>query len=141
MHELEVTVYGWKVLLVIDAATKISLAVKVLQIHEHEGLWARASVTQTRTKLAGAARLHKVVLEKGCLDGTDLWWLAQQGIAIIVPAQAHRAMTADAAAQSTAEVTITAGRRMHTVCLGGGGRAWTEHLKTQLMCAADLNTI
>jgi hypothetical protein len=33
MHELEVTVYGWKVLLVIDAATKIFLAVKVLQIH------------------------------------------------------------------------------------------------------------
>lgn len=141
MHELEVTVYGWKVLLVIDAATKISLAVKVLQLHEHEGLWTRALVTQTRTNLAGAARLHKVVFEKGCLDGTDLWWLAQQGIAIIVPAQAHRAMTADAPAQATAEVTITAGRRMHTVRLGGGGRAWTEHLETQLVYVAGLNTI
>ena len=29
VHEIEVTVYGWKVLLVIDAATKIPLAVKV----------------------------------------------------------------------------------------------------------------
>jgi hypothetical protein len=36
VHEIEVTVYGWKVLLLIDAATKIPLAVKVGKIHEHE---------------------------------------------------------------------------------------------------------
>ena len=29
VHEIEVTVYGWKVFLLIDAATKIPLAVKV----------------------------------------------------------------------------------------------------------------
>lgn len=88
VHELEVTVYGWKVLLVIDTATKIPLAVKVVQIHEHEGLWTRALVTQTRTNRAGSARLHKIVFEKGCLDGTDLWWLAQRGIIFVVPVQA-----------------------------------------------------
>jgi hypothetical protein len=40
-HEIEVTVYGWKVLLLIDAATKIPLAVKVGPIQEHEthGIW------------------------------------------------------------------------------------------------------
>jgi hypothetical protein len=32
VHEIKVTVYGWKVLLLIDAATKIPLAVKVGQI-------------------------------------------------------------------------------------------------------------
>src|SRR5262245_47180798 len=32
VHELEVTVYGWKVLLLIDAVTKIPLAVEVVQI-------------------------------------------------------------------------------------------------------------
>ena len=53
VHEIEVTVYGWKVLLLIDAATKIPLAVKVGQIQEHEALWARALVTQARMNLAG----------------------------------------------------------------------------------------
>jgi hypothetical protein len=34
-HAIEVTVYGWKVLLLIDAAAKIPLAVKVGPIDEH----------------------------------------------------------------------------------------------------------
>jgi hypothetical protein len=45
-HTIEVTVYGWKVLLLIDAATKIPLAVKVGPILEHETHWTRALVTQ-----------------------------------------------------------------------------------------------
>jgi hypothetical protein len=72
-HEIEVTVYGWKVLLLIDAATKIPLAVTVGPIQEHETHWTRALVTQARTNLAGAAHLHKVVFDKGFLHGTDLW--------------------------------------------------------------------
>ena len=105
VHEIEVTVYGWKVLLLIDAATKIPLAVKVGQIHEHEALWARALVTQARMNLAGDARLHKVVFDKGFLDGTTLWWLDQQGIHFVVPAKTNMAVTADARAQAAAGKT------------------------------------
>jgi hypothetical protein len=57
-QEIEVTVYGWKALLLTDATTKIPLAVKVVQSHEHEALWSRALVTQARTNLAGYACLH-----------------------------------------------------------------------------------
>jgi hypothetical protein len=60
MHEIEVTLHGWKVLL-IDALTKIPLAVKVGKIHEHEALWIWALVTQARMNLAGVARFHKVI--------------------------------------------------------------------------------
>ena len=72
VHEIDVTVYGWKVLLLIDAVTKIPLAVKVGPIDEHETHWTRALVTQARANLAGAARLHKIVFDRGFLDGTDL---------------------------------------------------------------------
>src|SRR6266850_2783099 len=65
VHEIEVTVYGWKVLLLIDAATKMPLAVKVAQIQEHATHWTRALVTQARANLAGAARLHTVVFDRG----------------------------------------------------------------------------
>jgi hypothetical protein len=140
VHEIEVTVYGWKVLLLIDAVTKIPLAVKVVQIQEHEALWTRALVTQARAHLAGYARLHKVVLDKGFLAGTDLWWLEQQGIRFVVPAQDNMAVTAHARALAAAGEGVTVGRRVHTVRHGQGQAAWTERLETEVVGIAGLTT-
>jgi hypothetical protein len=140
MQEIEVTVYGWKVLLLIDAATKIPLAVKVGQIHEHEALWTRALVTQARLNLASAARLHKVIFDKGFLDGSTLWWLDQHGVTFVVPAKANMAVTADARAQAAAGEDITVGRRGHIVRHGQGRMAWTERLETEVVGITGLTT-
>jgi hypothetical protein len=140
VHEIEVTVYGWKVLLLIDAITKIPLAVKVGQIQEHEALWARALVTQARTNLASCARLAKVVFDKGFLDGTTLWWLDQQGIHFVVPAKTNMAVTADARAQAAAGEDLTVGRRVHTVRHGQGKAAWTERLETEVVGITGLTS-
>jgi hypothetical protein len=140
VHEIEVTVYGWKVLLLIDAVTKIPLAVKVGQIQEHEVLWGRALVTQARMNLAGGARLAKVVFDKGFLDGTTLWWLDQQGIRFVVPAKTNMAVTADARAQAAAGEGITVGRRVRTVRHGQGKTAWTERLETEVVGITGLTT-
>jgi hypothetical protein len=140
MHEIEVTVSGGKVLLLIDAATKIPLAVKVGQIHEHEALWTRALVTQARMNLAGAARLHKVVFDKGFLDGSTLWWLDQHGITFVVPAKATMAVVAEARAQAVAGEDITVGRRAHTVRHGQGKAAWTARLETEVVGITGLTT-
>ena len=140
VHEIEVTVYGWKVLLLIDAATKIPLAVKVGKIHEHEALWTRALVTQARLNLAGPTRLHKVIFDKGFLDGSTLWWLDQQGITFVVPAKTNMAVTADARAQAAAGEGSTVGRRVHTVRHGQGRRAWTERLETEVVGITGLTT-
>ncbi len=140
VHEVEVTVYGWKVLLLIDAATKIPLAVKVGKIQEHETHWTRALVTQARANLAGAARLHKVVFDRGFLDGTDLWWLDQHGIIFVVPAKDNMAVTADARAQTSVGEEITVGRRVHSVRHGQGRAAWTERLETEVVGITGLTT-
>jgi hypothetical protein len=140
VHEIEVTVYGWKVLLLIDAVTKIPLAVKVGQIQEHEALWARALVTQARANLAGYARLAKVVFDKGFLDGPTLWWLDQQGLRFVVPAKTNMAVTADARAQAAAGEDLTVGRRVHTVRHGQGKAAWTERLETEVVGITGLTT-
>jgi hypothetical protein len=139
-HEIEVTVYGWKVLLLIDAATRIPLAVKVAKIHQHETHFLRALVTQARATLAGAARLHKVVFDKGLLDGTDLWWLQPRGLLFVVPAKDNMAVTADARAQAVAGEELTRGRRAHPVCHGPGRAAWTERLETEVVGIAGLTT-
>jgi hypothetical protein len=96
VHEIEVTVYGWTLIVLIEAHTKIPLAAKVVPIQEHETLSLRALVTQARTNLASHARLHKVVFDKGLLDGVDLWWLAQHGMLFVVPAKGNMAVTVDA---------------------------------------------
>jgi hypothetical protein len=140
VQTIEVTVYGWKLLILIDARTKIPLAVKVVPIQAHETLFLRALVTQARTNVAGHARLSKVVFDRGFLDGTDLWWLDQRGITFVVPAKANMAVTADARAQAAAGEEVTVGRRLHTVRHGQGRAAWTERLATEVVGIPGLTT-
>jgi hypothetical protein len=140
VHELEVTVYGWNVLWLIDAATKIPLAVKVGKIHEHEALWTRALVTQARMNLAGASRLPKVIFDQGCLDGSTLWWLNQQGLTCVVPAKAKMAVVVDARAQTVVGEDMAVGRRVHTVRHGPGQTAGTDRLEPEVVGMTGLTT-
>lgn len=100
----------------------------------------RALVTRARTNLAGHARLHKVVFDRGFLDGADLWWLAQHGLLFVVPAKDNMAVTVDARAQAAAGAGITIGRRAYTVRHGQGKTASTERLETQVMGITGLTT-
>ena len=124
----------------IDARTKIPLAVTVVPMHEHEVLSMRALVTQARTNLAGFTRLHKVVCERGFLDGADLWWLDHHGITCVVPATENMAVTVDARAQAAAGEGVTVGRRVHTVRHGQGQTAWTERRETEVVGITGLTT-
>jgi hypothetical protein len=140
VHEIEVTVHGWKLIVLIEARTTIPLAAQVVPIQAHETLSLRALVTQARTNLAGYARLHKVVFDKGFLDGVDLWWLQQHGILFVVPAKSNMAVTVDAQAQAAAGEGITMGCRVHTVRHGQGKTAWSERLETEVVGIAALTT-
>jgi hypothetical protein len=140
VHEIEVTVYGWKVIVLIDARTKMPLGVKVVPIQAHETLWLRALVVQAQVNLASDGRLHKLVFDKGFLDGTDLWWLDQRGVTFVVPAKANMAVTADARAQAAAGDGITRGHRAHTVRHGQGRTAWRERLETEVVGITGLTT-
>jgi hypothetical protein len=140
VREIEVTVYGWKPIVLIEAITKIPLAVKVVPIHEHEVLSMRALVTQARTNLTGGARLHKVVFDRGFLDGADLWWLDQHGITFVVPAKDNMAVTVDARAQAAEGEGVTVGRRVHTVRHGQGKTAWVERRETEVVGITGLTT-
>jgi hypothetical protein len=133
VHEIEITVDGWKLMVLIEARTKLPLAATVVPIQEYETLSLRALVTQARTNLSGDVRRHKVVFDKGVVDGVDLWWLDQHEILFVVPAKAHMAVTADARAQAAAGEEITAGRRAHTVSHGQGKTARTERLETEVV--------
>jgi hypothetical protein len=140
VHEIEVTVYGWKLIVLIEVRTKIPLAATVVPIQEHETLSLRALVTQARTNLAGHACLHKVVFDKGFLDGVDLWWLAQRDMLFVVPAKDNMAVTIDAQAQAATGEGVSVGRRAHTVRHGQGKTAWTERLETEVVGITGLTS-
>jgi hypothetical protein len=139
-HEIAVTVDGGTVLVLIEAAPKIPLAVKVGKIQAPETRWTRALVTQARANLAGHARRQTVVVAQGLLAGTDLWWLDQQGWTLVVPAKTTMAVTAEARAQAIAGAGITGGRRVHTVRHGQGRTARSERLETAVVGIAGLTT-
>jgi hypothetical protein len=139
-HEIEGTVCGWKLIVLIAARTKRPLTGQVVPSHEPEVLAMRALGTQARTKLADYARLHKVVFEKGFWDGPARWWLDQHGSLCVVPAKDNRAVTVDAQAQAATGEGGTVGRRVHTVRHGQGKTAWTEKLATAVVGMTGLTT-
>ena len=140
VHELAVTVYGWKGLWLIEAATKMPLAVKVGPIQEHETHWTRALVTQARAIwLAMPACTRSFLIEVFWMVRI-LWWLDQQGLTFVVPAKTNLAVTADARAQAMAGEGITRGRRVHTVRHGQGRTARSERLETEVVGITGLTT-
>jgi Transposase DDE domain len=139
VREIEVTVYGWKLLVMIEVRTKLPLAAKVVQIQDHEAPFTQELVTQARTNLADHARLRRVLFDRGFLDGADLWWLTQQGISFVVPAKENMAVTTDAHALAAVGAGVVA-RRVHTVAHGQGKHRWRERLETEVVGLADLTT-
>jgi hypothetical protein len=138
VHASEGTVYGWKLIVLSDAGTKIPLAAKVVPLPAHATRSLRALVTQARTTLAGHARLPKVLFDTGVGEGVDLGWLAQHGSLWVVPATEHMAVTIDAQAQAAAGEDVTVGRRAHSG--RQGKRAWTERLETEVVGITGLPT-
>jgi hypothetical protein len=136
----EVTVYGWKLMVLIDARTKMPLAVRVVPMNEPAVLSMRALVTQAQTNVAGAARLHKVVCDRGFLDGVELGWWDQHGITVGVPAKENLAVTVDAQAQAAVGEGVTIGPRVHTVRHGPGTTAGSERLETAVVGMTGLTT-
>jgi hypothetical protein len=140
VQESEVSVDGWTVLLLLEAVTTIPLAVKGVQMQEHEARWTRALGSQARAQVAGSACLYKVVLAQGFWAGTDLWGLEQQGSRGGVPAQANMAVTAEARALAAAGEGVSVGRRVHTVRHGPGRPASRARLEPEVVGITGLPT-
>src|SRR5260370_27240752 len=69
----EYYVYGWKVLVLIDVPTRLPLAMKVVKIQEYEGSWLIPLLEQAQRNLGEQAHIDTIVIDRGYLDGDDLW--------------------------------------------------------------------
>src|SRR5690606_38791589 len=88
VKEIEVVLFGFKAIAAYDLTTQLPVAVIVTKIHRHETLCTRRLIQQAQANLApGGSKIGKVLVDRGLLDGKTMYWLDEQGIAVVVPAK------------------------------------------------------
>jgi len=130
-------VFGWKILVLIEVQTRLPLAMTVVQIQEYEGQWLLPLIKQAQENLGERARIAKVVIDRGYLDGEDLWQVDQLGITFVIVAKAGMAVREDAHALAR---EATGRERVRRVRHGHGKNAWIEELTTRLVGIEGLTT-
>src|SRR2546421_952045 len=133
----EYYVYGWKVLVLIDVHTRLPLAMKVVKIQEYEGRWLVPLLEQAQRNLGTRGRISTIVIDRGYLDGEDLWLVDQQGVIFVIVSKANMAVTQDAQALAKGE---RAQVRERVVRHGHGKSATQERLCTELVGIEGLTT-
>jgi hypothetical protein len=94
--ELARSVYGFQVFVVYDVQLRLIVAAKVVPIEERETRHTLALVRQAIRNL-GPGILRVLLVDRGFLDGADLWELKHTlRIDFVVPAKATMRITADA---------------------------------------------
>lgn len=97
MHEVVTTIFGWKIGVAYHPPTGLPLALCVTKINtdDRAHFW---TVLDDARKNLGNKRIRSVVMDRGFLDGEDLWRLDQQGIEFVIPVKKDMRVYADAVA-------------------------------------------
>jgi hypothetical protein len=128
----EVVVFGWKVLVVLEASTRIPIVVKVVQIQESECNYTLAMLELAQANLGGYSRIVKVVFDRGYLDGETLYEIDRRGIIFVIPAKGDMQVTG-AARGLAYSGGGKAATRVEKVRRGHGKNGWVEELRTRVV--------
>jgi hypothetical protein len=124
--EIEKTVYGFKLLALYDVHLRLVVAVKVVQIQEHDSQFTRPLLQQGLETL-GEGVIRVLLIDRGFLDGLTLWQIKNEdGIDFVVPVKSNMHVSNDARAflkqKPDGEYLFVAERP-------GEGQKQTGHLK------------
>ncbi len=126
----EYYVYGWKVLVLIDVETRLPLAMKLVPIQEYEGRWLVPLLEQAQRNLGTAAHIGTIVIDRGYLDGEDLWQVHQMGVRFVIVGKANMAVVQDAHGIAKGERAVV---RERVARHGHGKTAREERLRTEVV--------
>ncbi len=121
---------GWKVLVLIEVQTRLPLAMKLVSIQDYEGKWLLPLLEQAQQNLGTAAQIVTIVVDRGYLDGEDLWRVHQKGVIFVICGKANMAVTQDAQGLAKAERAMV---RERVVRRGHGKSAKDQRLRTELV--------
>jgi hypothetical protein len=133
----EYYVYGWKVLVLIEVQTRLPLAMKLVKIQEYEGKWLIPLLEQAQRNLGSAATIGSVVIDRGYLDGADLWQMHQKGLLFVIVGKTNMAVVQDAQGLAKGERGVV---RERVVGHGHGKKATQERLRTELVSVPALTS-
>ncbi len=92
----EYYLYGWKVLVLIEVHTRLPLAMKLVPIQDYEGKWLVPLLEQAQQNLGKHAPIGTIVVDRGYLDGEDLWRVHQKGVIFVICGKTTMTVTQDA---------------------------------------------
>lgn len=140
--EVEEHIFGFQVFVVYEVQLRLIVAGKVVPIQERETRHTLDLVHQAIRNL-GPGILRVLVVDRGFLDGADLWHLKHTlGIDFVVPAKKNMRITADAqglARQDPDGASIFRQERVGTLKRGKDGREKMEGQVT-VLGVADLTS-
>lgn len=126
----EYYLYGWKVLVLIEVQTRLPLAMKLVKIQEYAGKWLIPLLEQAQHNLGEQAQIATIVIDRGYLDGEDLWRVHQQGIIFVICGKSSMAVTQDAQGVAKGERATV---RERVVRHGHGKTATEQRLRTEVV--------
>ena len=91
--EIEIRVYGWKLIMVFYAPTKIPLAAKLVKIEESEKNYTMELIRKAQGNLGGHSKIIRVKMDRGHLDGKTLWQINQEGLQFVIPGRSDMQVT------------------------------------------------
>ena len=141
--EVEITVWGWKLIVIFYGSKKIPLAAKLLKIQEHESNYTIGLIKKAQKNIAGYSKIVRIVMDRGHLDGKSLWWLNKEGIEFVVPAKGNMDVAEDARALAQEELKTKGNHiqtRVRKTRRGYGKDSYTEKLKTTVVGIKGLTT-
>lgn len=142
IKEIKIKVWGWKLMVVFYGRKKIPLAAKVMKIQESENNHTIELIKKAQKNLGDYSKIVRVVMDRGHLDGKDLWWIDQQGIEFVIPAKGNMGVTEDARALAEKARKTNDGveirRKKQNRGIGKG--RWVETLETAVVGIKGLTT-
>lgn len=95
-HEVETVtyVYGYKLLVLMEARHKIVVAARVVKINEHENNFTKELVREAQRRTGGSVKV--LLVDRGFIDGVLLWWLwKKMKMRFVIPARGNMAVSQD----------------------------------------------
>jgi hypothetical protein len=87
-------VYGYKLLVLLEARHKIVVAARVVKINEHEKNFTEELVREGQRRTGG--KLKVLLVDRGFIDGVLLWWLSKKmRIKFVIPARSNMEVSQD----------------------------------------------
>jgi len=69
---------------------------KVVKIQDYEGRWLIPLLEQAQRNLGASAHIGTIVIDRGYLDGEDVWRVPQKGLRFVIVGKSNMTVVQDA---------------------------------------------